>query len=238
MVAPAPPPARRRRIHRRWILMFILGTAAFALLAAGVTWSEPLVHLDQAVADTLHGHAVRSPGTVAVMQAVTLLGTFRAFVALAVVVVAAFLWVGKPRLGLAWLVALIGGGLWVDGLKNTFDRQRPPYNTVFLTERSYSFPSGHAASSAVAYGTLAYCLALHWRTRRQRLALLLGFGSFVLLIGFTRLYLGVHYLSDVLGGYALALAWVGLCVTAIEWGRARFSPEPGCPNSPAAGPSP
>ncbi|HEY1379328.1 MAG TPA: phosphatase PAP2 family protein [Gemmataceae bacterium] len=238
MSAAAPAQPHRPRLHRRWVLMFVFGAAAFALLAAGVACSDPLVHLDQTVAAGLHRHAERSPGAVRVAEAITLLGTFYWFTALAVVVVGGFWRAGRLRLGLAWLLVLIGGGLWVDGLKNTFDRQRPPCNQAFITELSYSFPSGHAAGSAVAYGTLAYCLALHWRTRRQRVVLVVGFGALVLLIGFTRLYLCVHYLSDVLGGYALALSWVGLCVYAIEWARSRFSRGPGRPSSPAAGPSP
>jgi membrane-associated phospholipid phosphatase len=233
------PPVHRPRMHRRWVLLFILGAAAFGLLAAGVEWSEPLVHLDAAVAASLHEHAVRSPAVVAVMLAITRLGTFPGFVVLSAVVVSGMCWAGLARLGLTWLVVLIGGGLWVDGLKNTFDRPRPPYNSEFTTERSYSFPSGHAASSTVAYGMLAYCLALRWRTRRRRLALLVGCGSLVLLIGFTRVYLGVHYLSDVLGGYALALAWLGMCVYTIEWARVRFNrPGPDPASTAAAGRSP
>jgi membrane-associated phospholipid phosphatase len=227
------------RPHRRWVLMFVVGSAAFGVLAMGVAWSEPLIHLDEVVAATLHRHAEQSPGSVRVLLAVTRLGTFPAFVVLSIVVVACMWWAGRPRLGLAWLLALIGGGLWVDGLKHVFDRPRPPYNAEFTTEYSYSFPSGHSASSAVAYGMLAYCLALHWRTRRQRIALCVGFGMLVLLIGFSRLYLGVHYLSDVLAGYALALAWVSLCVAVIELLRVRFNrPPPSRPSTPATGPSP
>src|SRR3954447_20150870 len=109
----------RPRLHRRWVLMFVFGAAAFALLAAGVAWSEPLVHLDQMVAGALHEHAERSPGAVRAAEAITLLGTFYGFVGLAVVVVGGFWRAGRLRLGLAWLAVLIGGGLWVDGLKNT-----------------------------------------------------------------------------------------------------------------------
>src|SRR5215207_3188062 len=107
------PPRPR---HRRWIAMFILGSATFALMAMGVAWSEPMLHFDESVADTLHRHAAESPAVVAVMLWVTGLGTVRAFVVLAVVVVAGLWLAGRLRLGAAWLLALIGGGLWVDGL--------------------------------------------------------------------------------------------------------------------------
>src|SRR5439155_17690729 len=105
---------------------------------------------------------------------------------------------------------------WIDAIKNVVDRQRPVYNRIFTSEESPSFPSGHAAGSAVGYGMLAYCLALRWRTWRRRLPLVGVLVLLVLLIGFSRLYLGVHYLSDVLAGYALGLAWLALCVCAIE----------------------
>lgn len=231
------PGAAPRRFHRRWIVMFVAGSAALAALAAGVAWSEPLVHLDQEVAAGLHAHAERSPAAVRLMLVITWFGTWKGYAVLAPLVVGSFFAAGQPRLGLAWLAVVITGGLWVEGLKHTFDRPRPPYNSEFATEHSYSFPSAHASSSAVAYGMLAYCLALHWRTRRQRLTLVIGFGALVLLIGFSRLYLGVHYLSDVLAGYALALAWVGLCVWALEMVGFNRAPR-GRPSTPAAGPSP
>jgi undecaprenyl-diphosphatase len=228
------PAVTPRRFHRRWVIMFVVASATLAALAAGVAWSEPLVHLDDAVAAGLHAHAERSLGTVRLMLVVTWLGTWKGYAVLAPLVVGGFMAAARPRLGLAWLAVVIAGGLWVDGLKNTFDRPRPQYNSEFTTERSYSFPSAHASSAAVAYGMLAYCLALHWRASRQRLALAFGFGTLVLLIGFTRLYLGVHYLSDVLAGYALALAWVGFCIWALEMAGFNRSPQ-GHPNTPAAG---
>src|SRR4051794_28281392 len=98
MSAAVPADPRRPRLHRRWVLMFIFGAAAFGLLAMGVEWSEPLVHLDRTVAEALHRDAVRSPGLVRVMEAITLLGTRYGFVALSVVVVGGLWRAGKPRL--------------------------------------------------------------------------------------------------------------------------------------------
>jgi undecaprenyl-diphosphatase len=218
-------PFRRTRRFRTLIVLFLLGAAGFGVLAVGVQLSEPLLRIDHTVADRLHEHARQSPGLVRFFLALTWLGTFWALFSLSVVTIGAMWWLGQPRLALAWAIVLIGSGLWIDGIKNAFDRDRPEYNRVFTTETSYSFPSGHAAGSTVGYGMLAYCLALRWRTWRRRLGLVVGLGLLVLAIGFSRIYLGVHYLSDVLAGFALGLAWLALCVCAIEAVRARL-PKP------------
>jgi undecaprenyl-diphosphatase len=215
-------PFRRTRRFRTLIVLFLLGAAGFGLLAAGVHWSEPLLRIDHTVADRLHEHARASPGWVRFFLALTWLGTFWALTTLSVVAMVAMWRIGQPRLALAWAIVLAGSGLWIDGIKHAVDRERPEYNRVFTTETSYSFPSGHAAGSSVGYGMLAYCLALRWRTWRRRLGLVVVLGLLVLAIGFSRLYLGVHFFSDVLAGFALGLAWLALCVCAIEAVRARL----------------
>jgi undecaprenyl-diphosphatase len=222
MTQAQPRPFYRSRRFQTLVVLFLIGAAGFGLLAAGVLLAEPLVPLDRTVADTLHQHAQQSPGLVQFFRVVTWFGTFRALTTLSLIVIAVMWWVGHPRLALAWLIVLIGSGLAIDALKNVFDRERPVYNGVFAHEDSYSFPSGHATGSAVGYGMLAYCLALRWKAWRRRWLLVAGLGLLVLVIGFTRIYLGVHFLSDVLAGYALGLAWLALCVTAIEAIRAKL----------------
>ncbi len=222
MTPDAQPPARRWSRFRALLSLCLLGSVAFGLLAAGVVWSERLVHLDETVANELHRHALASPGTVRFFQAVTWLGTLPAFVVLSAVAIGVMWLLRHARLALAWLIVLIGSGLLIDLFKDLFERPRPPFHNQFAKEMSYSFPSGHAVASAVAYGMLAYCLALRWHTWRRRIVVVAVFGLLVLLIGFSRLYLGVHYLSDVLAGYALALAWLALSIWAIELLRARL----------------
>jgi undecaprenyl-diphosphatase len=223
MTATDHPHPRRFGRLRTLLLLCVAGAIGFGSLAAGVERSEHLVHLDDTVANDLHQHALASPGWVRFFLAVTRLGTFPWLATLSVLAIATMWWLGQRRLALAWLIVLVGSGLLIELLKDTFDRPRPPFNHFFTSEDSYSFPSGHAAGSGVAYGMLAYCLALRWPDWRRRLAVVVVLGLLVLVIGFSRLYLGVHYLSDVLAGYALALAWLALSVWAIEWIRARLS---------------
>jgi undecaprenyl-diphosphatase len=86
----------------------------------------------------------------------------------------------------------------------------------FSFPESPSFPSGHALTSAAVYGTLAFLVVRAGRTRRMRRATLAGAGLLILGIGLSRLYLGVHYPSDVIAGYLAGFAWATWCVLGVE----------------------
>lgn len=110
----------------------------------------------------------------------------------------------KPREGLFAGIALAGSGLLNVAAKNYFGRERPTLWESISPETTFSFPSGHAMGSM----TLAAVLVLlAWRTRWRWWVLALMV-PFVLMVGASRIYLGVHYPSDILAGWAAALAWV------------------------------
>lgn len=110
-------------------------------------------------------------------------------------------------------IVVIGGGKLVNILlKDLFNRPRPVWNGVFATESTPAFPSGHAMMSLLTYGFLVFLL---WRAvhhRPARVALIGGTAVLVGLIGFSRVYLGVHYPTDVIGGYVMGGAWLSLCL--------------------------
>jgi undecaprenyl-diphosphatase len=113
-------------------------------------------------------------------------------------------------------------------LKEVFARPRPYFEHPLALETSYSFPSGHATMSLICYGMLAYFAVLALRTWRAKTAVVFGAAFLVLLIGFSRIYLGVHYFSDVIGGFASAGAWLSVLITGSETIRRRskvYSPE-------------
>ena len=132
--------------------------------------------------------------------------------------VAAYLFLaGKRRLALLALGASISGALLTTILKGFFDRPRPEFVAHIVDASTASFPSGHATMSAVVYLTLGGILAASQKERRLK-AFVLGFAILLtLVVGFTRLYLGVHYPTDVLAGWALGAAW------AIGWMVATFA---------------
>lgn len=134
-----------------------------------------------------------------------------------VVLTLSFLVVGYLALRRRWtrialiVVTVAGGYALSNGLKNVYDRVRPDVVPHFTEVRSASFPSGHSMSSSLVYLTLGALLANAAERRREKIyfvaaALLLAF-----LIGCSRVFLGVHYPSDVLAGWSAGIAWASLC---------------------------
>ena len=129
-------------------------------------------------------------------------------VLLAGIVTVIFWLKGKKREAYVLAFSSAGAAILNVLLKVTFMRARPDEWTRLVTESSYSFPSGHAMASAA----LGFALvAVLWRTK-YRWDAMIGATIYVLLIGFTRLYLGVHYPSDILAGWLLSAAWTSLVV--------------------------
>ncbi|WP_373046707.1 phosphatase PAP2 family protein [Vulgatibacter sp.] len=133
----------------------------------------------------------------------------------------------QRRRGTMWLVvgSTLGGALLTSALKDAFDRQRPgvvPHLTEVLTA---SFPSGHAMLSAVVYLTLGALLARLVRNTWARAWCLLVAMGITVLVGLSRLYLGVHYPTDVLGGWVAGMAWALACWLLARWLQRRGTVE-------------
>jgi membrane-associated phospholipid phosphatase len=119
----------------------------------------------------------------------------------------------KWKMFKGWSAALVGGPLIENILKWSIRRPRPEFAAPFLHGFSYSFPSGHALNSTIVYGMLTYILVtVCTRRSAAKVGIVIFFVLLVLGIGFSRLYLGVHYLSDVLGGFAVGIVWLATCI--------------------------
>jgi membrane-associated phospholipid phosphatase len=198
------------------LLTLAASLCAFGLIAAVVFADEP--GTDQRLADWLHARAA-DPLTDFV-KGVTFLGNFVTL--LAVTLVAAIvLWRRRERIDALFVVlAFAGAQLLSNGLKLAFQRERPFFPDPLATATTYAFPSGHALVSLAVFGGIALVLARHLSTRRR--ALLFGaVAVLVIAIGFSRLYLGVHFLSDVLAGYAAGIAWLSLLYAVVLFHDAR-----------------
>ena len=119
------------------------------------------------------------------------------------------------------LLSIASVGVWPLNmlLKIAFHRTRPSFATEFVTDGSFSFPSGHAMESIVIYGVLAF-LAVERHPSRRTVVRLAWLGL-AALIGFSRLYLGVHYISDVLAGFAAGFVWLFTCITGYRFAQRR-----------------
>lgn len=114
------------------------------------------------------------------------------------------------------LLSISGGTFFVELIKNLVHRARPSFDIMLINSGDYSFPSGHSTISMCFYGAFIYLIIGHVKNlwiKRILLALLI---MLILLIGFSRIYLGVHYPSDVIGGFLLGLFWLCICIMIYE----------------------
>lgn len=200
------------------LLVLAAGGWAFGALAEEV--AEGDTGLDNRIADELHEHATR-PLT-EFFEAVTTLGN--GIVLAGVAAIAAYLLARRRYYAEAVLMVLayVGAQVLSYSLKLALRRDRPFFTDPLATVSTYSFPSGHATVSIAVYGAL--CLVLLRRlTGPARFVCLAAAVLLVSLIGFSRLYLGVHFLSDVLAGFSVGLAWLALCVVVLDLHHRRRS---------------
>jgi len=211
---------------------FLLSMAAvwlFAGVTEDVVHHDPLTRFDLTVTTLLRAHATPLGDRI-----FSLISDVGSPVAMAVIGAAGalFLFVRRKWIVLAaWVAALGGAGLLTIVLKNLIRRPRPVAAAEFLNGTTFSFPSGHALGSLVGYGMLAYVVGSTWvDTRRGRLRLAIAVAVLVIAIGVSRLYLGVHYFSDVIAGYAVGVLWLSVCISGLQVAQRRRlttnSPDP------------
>jgi undecaprenyl-diphosphatase len=192
-------------------------TWLFLSLTEDVLHHEAITQFDLAVLDWVRAHS--TPAGHEIARATSAMGAPRVMLSLAVLgsVVLAFRrqWLFVE----GWVLALIGGEVLNGLLKRLIQRPRPLHSAV-LSSQSWSFPSGHAMESLVAYSMLAYVVfVLAAWPRGSRIGIALGATLLILFIGWSRVYLGVHYVSDVVGGYAAGLVWLAMCISGLEVAR-------------------
>jgi membrane-associated phospholipid phosphatase len=212
----------RSRQPRRLLLGVWLVLGGCVLLAAAELFAETMdamktdqaislfdVHLSETLSRELSDSAMR------VFGAVSHLGDPMTLAPLVVAVAVALVVRRRAWVALGWTVACAGGAVLNRELKQIFERVRPVHDHGFALADGYSFPSGHTTGSIVIFGMLAYlCLRLlpvRWRLVSVLLATTLAFS-----IGSSRVVLRVHWASDVIAGFAVGLAWLTLCVAAME----------------------
>ena len=175
----------------------------FALLADWVLEGETK-HFDAAVLTTIHQYS--SPFLTSIMRVLTHLGSTTFLMLVSVFLV--FLGLRRQRAAVLLAITMGGAALLIWVLKLEFQRARPVPFFELSQPKTYSFPSGHALGAFCFYGALAAIISDRMQNRRGRLITWSVAVLLIVLIGFSRIYLGVHYPSDVLAGYAAGLVWV------------------------------
>ena len=195
-------------------LVLIAAAFLFGAIAQQVVAGAPLTQLDADLATWLH-RRVGSPW-LELLLAITHVHSTVAISCYAIV--AGIVLARQQRWrSVVTVIVTVAGGLVLNVLmKLAFQRQRPSFDDPLLTLDTYSFPSGHVAGSTLFYGL---CVAWVYRRTpelRWRLAALAIATVALVLVGVSRMVLGVHYLSDVVAAFAEGIAWLALCLTALH----------------------
>jgi membrane-associated phospholipid phosphatase len=187
------------------LLAAVIVTVLFGVLATEVREGETQ-HFDDALRMTVYG--VSSPHATAVLHAITQLGSPLFLLPMTIVFALTFLHLRRIRGAILLTVTMLGVTVLNQILKAVFQRPRPLPFFGLTMPASYSFPSGHSLAAFCFYGALAALVTA--RLRSQFWSALVWAAAVVIIVavGFSRLYLGVHYPSDIVGGYATGFVWV------------------------------
>lgn len=228
-----PAAATRPTVYARWLspegylglhlvvgfLVALLAGWAFGRIADWVFSSATTRAADRYAQEV--AASWRTPGLTAFMRLMSLFGKMWVLAVIAVTVAAALLRARSHRRLYAFAATMVGGSLLNPALKAVFRRARPSGIVVLWSTQGYSFPSGHAMGAMLLFGSLAYVISFSIDHSRRLRALAVTLCVLMILsIGASRIYLGVHYLSDVVAGFAAGLCWLAVCLSGTEaWVR-------------------
>lgn len=204
----------------------LLAGCAFFLIAEDVVSGDPLVKLDVRIADWLHLHGAL-PLTYFLLTVTHLHSTVPVLIYSAVLAVV--LYRRRERDWLITLALAVPLGMAFNTLlKFAYQRARPIFDVPLLTLTSYSFPSGHTAGAVLFYGVLAAFVISNTVHLRTHVLAVCAAVIMIGLVGFSRMYLGAHFLSDVLGAASASAAWLSLCLITMHQLKQR-RPAPPAP---------
>ena len=186
----------------------------FLAIAEDVAAGDPLILLDARIATWLHTHA--SPGLTSIFLLITNFHGTVPVIFFTAVLASMLAW----RRDLCWALRVglvVPGGMLLNSLlKHAYQRTRPGFDEPLLTLTTFSFPSGHTAGAVLFYGMLATIAASRLESRAARAASILAATLMAAVVGLSRMYLGVHYLSDVVAAACASLAWLAFCLLVVH----------------------
>ena len=196
-------------------LIIVWAADAFIDIAMALKEHDPTVQrIDAAVQHWIGSR--RAPLTSAVFATISMVAGPLGMGALVVSVLAVLMARRRFRLGAYLAITAAGGALLNESLKLHYLRQRPDLKEALLGATGYAFPSGHAMSGTVILGALAYLVSRSTRSWRSTSAALAALATTALAIGISRIYLGVHWTSDVGAGFVAGLLWLAATTTGYE----------------------
>lgn len=192
---------------------FVGFTVCFAAIALLVNLNKVAI-FDNYIMEWVQG--AESQGLTTFAKGLSLVGSSKFVIGISIgMLLLLYFWLHHKLELILFIWVSLGSQLLNTMMKLWFRRERPNVHRI-IEEIGYSFPSGHSMAAFSLYGVIAYLLWRHLRRRRERLALILFVVLMTVGIGWSRIYLGVHYPSDVIGGYAASGAWLMLSIALFE----------------------
>ena len=204
--------------HKRVLLIvgaitFLAAGGLFLAIAEDVASGDPIVRLDQAAANWLHAHA--RPGLTRFLEQVSLLHGVAAITAYTAAL-SAFLALERDWYWVRRVLVVVGGGMPLNwALKLAYQRLRPAFTDAVSSLTTFSFPSGHTAGAMLFYGILALVLASRLSRASRRALCFVPLIVLVPLVAFSRMYLGVHFMSDVIAAACASVAWIAFVLMVV-----------------------
>lgn len=191
------------------LLIAALSLTVFALISLSV--SDHQIHrFDDNLIGWVQG--LESPGMTKWMQVFTWIGSGRPVIIITIMfMIVLYIFLGHRRELLFLAAAIAGSAMLNTLLKLAFHRARPTIHRI-VEANGYSFPSGHSMAAFSLYGGLAFLIWKHIPTATGRVMMIIVSTALILAIGMSRVYLGVHYPSDIAGGYFLSGSWLAICI--------------------------
>ncbi len=197
-----------------WLGLCLLAIFLFAKLSDNVLEQEAF-NFDKTILIWIHQFA--NPVLDRVMLSFTRLGNPSTVVPLTILVFSILWWRYYQTEAKIFALNCLGGSILNTGLKLAFNKPRPQLWPQLISETTFSYPSGHALGSMVLYGFLGYLLATHMPQYAG--AFYSAAGILIIAVGISRLYLGVHWPTDILAGYSVGFLWVLVCITLLRLHR-------------------
>jgi undecaprenyl-diphosphatase len=194
------------RLRRAGLLLLSITTLLFFLWLSQAVSAGNTISFDAQIRSFIHSHSV--PASTWFMRYATHLGAGPVLSVLTILALAGLLYLKWYRAAILLITDMLGVPLFNESLKAHYHRLRPEAFFGVALPGTYSFPSGHALSAFCFYAMMVALLSARVRNRGPRTLVWIAGALVILIVGTSRVYLGVHFPSDVIGGYAVALVWV------------------------------